>query len=83
MTVENLQSILITNKKLTKYFFFFKGTDLKIVAWDEADLTMTAARLVPLRVGRRPVEDLESVAFLKRQFLVIGGGEGVQSDNNV
>lgn len=63
--------------------FLSNGTDLEIVAWDEADLTMTAARLVPFGVRRRPVEDLESVAFLKRQFLVIGGGEGVQSHNNV
>lgn len=76
-------SCLPTRKNNVQAAYCPAKTYLQIISRNKANLAMTITSLVPLRVCGWPIKDLQAVAFLKAQFLVIGRGKGVECHHNV
>lgn len=71
--------VLPLRKRLRQKF----GQLLQIVARHQADLTLRVARLIPFRIARRSIQDLEPIALLERQLLLVRRGERVQRYHDV
>lgn len=56
---------------------------LEIIARHQTDLSLTVPRFVPFRIRRWTVEDLEAIALLERQLLIIVRRERIESHHDV